>query len=117
MDRAPADSRPDLSAVEILLAVPGGEERNLEPVTCGIPWPRGVLPKGRGPILQDEGGNAVPLQARTLDRWADGSVRWLLLDWQARVKGRTCFRARPSTAGEDRTPAPKSLGVSDREGG
>ncbi len=27
----------------------------------------------------------VPLQARTLENWPDGSVRWALLDWQADI--------------------------------
>lgn len=53
------------------------------PVTCGLPWPRGAL---REPIrlgLCDGQGQPLPLQARVLDRWSDGSVRWVLLDWQA----------------------------------
>jgi hypothetical protein len=34
-------------------------------------------------VLQDQHGRALPLQARALDCWPDGSVRWALLDWHA----------------------------------
>jgi hypothetical protein len=53
------------------------------PVTCGVPWPRGALPDVARLALRDVRGRPVPLQARALDRWLDGSVRWALLDWQA----------------------------------
>ncbi len=36
--------------------------------------------------LLSEGGIAVPLQTRVLDRWADGSIRWVLLDFQASIE-------------------------------
>jgi hypothetical protein len=36
-------------------------------------------------MLTDDAGAAIPLQHRVLDRWADGSARWILLDWQASV--------------------------------
>jgi hypothetical protein len=32
--------------------------------------------------LLDDQGRVAPLQAQVLERWADGSVRWALLDWQ-----------------------------------
>jgi len=53
------------------------------PVTTGVPWPRGALPDPARLALRDAAGDAVPLQARTLDRWPDGSARWVLLDWIA----------------------------------
>lgn len=33
--------------------------------------------------LRCDDGTAVPVQARVLSRWPDGSVRWALFDWQA----------------------------------
>jgi hypothetical protein len=38
----------------------------------------------------DSAGRTVPLQATALDHWPDGSVHWVLLDWQA------CWPASPS---------------------
>jgi hypothetical protein len=53
------------------------------PVTCGIPWPRGELHDPARLALRDCQGRSIALQARSLDRWPDGSVRWVLLDWHA----------------------------------
>jgi hypothetical protein len=65
------------------------EARRGEPVSCGIPWPRGVLTDPARLWLSDSRGQAAVLQSRVLDRWPDGSVRWLLLDWQATDLGGT----------------------------
>ena len=51
-------------------------------VTCGVPWPRGALRSPDHLILRNHQGQFISLQTRVLDRWSDGSVRWLLLDWQ-----------------------------------
>ncbi len=67
-------------------------ERRREPVACGVPWPRGVLRDLESLHLSDEQGRRLPLQARALDRWPDGSVRWSLLDWQADVRGAAAYR-------------------------
>ena len=53
------------------------------PVTTGIPWPRGKLLDPQKLILRDAHGKPVRLQSRATDRWPDGSVRWVLLDWIA----------------------------------
>ena len=54
-----------------------------EPITCGVPWPLGVLFDPTRLMMVDAQGKAVFLQTRSLDHWPDGSVRWVLLDWQA----------------------------------
>jgi hypothetical protein len=70
-----------------LMRVPTwGESRRGEPVSAGVPLPRGVVAEADGLRLL-RGGQAVPLQAKALDRWPDGSVRWVLLDWQADAAG------------------------------
>jgi hypothetical protein len=43
-------------------------------------------------VIRDEKGESISLQTRVLDRWSDGSIRWLLLDWQATVKGNTFYQ-------------------------
>ncbi len=69
-----------------------GPQRRGEPVTCGIPWPRGVLGDLSRLRLRDAQGARRRLQAQALDRWPDGSVRWSLLDWQADVRGSAVYR-------------------------
>jgi hypothetical protein len=55
------------------------------PVTAGVPWPRGQLLDPQKLVLRDATGRPVRLQARATDRWPDGSVRWVLLDWIAKA--------------------------------
>jgi hypothetical protein len=57
-------------------------KRQGEPVTCGVPFPKGMLAEASSLQLLDAGSAIVPMQTRTLDRWSDGSARWILLDWQ-----------------------------------
>jgi hypothetical protein len=61
--------------------------RRGEPITAGVPWPRGLLRDPGLLALRDAAQHACPLQHAVLDRWSDGSVRWLLLDWQATLHG------------------------------
>lgn len=79
--------------VQIEVESPDGTARLLEPVSCGIPWPRGVLWETARLKLLDKEGQVVALQARALDHWPDGSVRWALLDWQAVVETKTTYHA------------------------
>jgi len=53
------------------------------PVTGGVPIVEGAAPRDSVFVLRDEQGNTVPLQTSVLARWKDGSVRWLLLDFQS----------------------------------
>ncbi|UCH35220.1 MAG: glycoside hydrolase family 127 protein [Armatimonadota bacterium] len=53
------------------------------PVTCGVPLPAGRVTELDHIALRDPAGRLVPLQAARLNRWADGSVRWALLDFIA----------------------------------
>ncbi|HVS37884.1 MAG TPA: hypothetical protein VMS17_20160 [Gemmataceae bacterium] len=86
----PADASQQIT-VELTVNA-AGVERRREPVTCGIPWPRGMLNDPAHLQLHDQQGRPTPLQARTLDRWPDGSVRWSLLDWQADGHGTAVYR-------------------------
>jgi hypothetical protein len=63
----------------------GGFERHGEPVTIGVACPRGLVQRSDRWSLTDQRGRAVPVQTTTLDRWGDGSVRWLLAEFQADV--------------------------------
>ncbi len=53
-----------------------------QPVTVGLPLPRGVL-RDPGAVRLAGPAGGVPVQALPLARWSDGSVKWLLLDFLA----------------------------------
>jgi hypothetical protein len=72
-----------ISIIVAPAATDGAMRRVAEPVTFGLPFPRGLSRDADGLQLRDDRGYAVPLQARALDRWPDGSIRWALVDFQA----------------------------------
>lgn len=94
---------PDL-AVPLFVDWPD-ESRSLrvagQPVTFGVPFPRGVAEQSWAWQLVDTAGHAVPAQTRTLDIWPDGSARWLLVDARIDVSesGANHFRLIPASQG------------------
>lgn len=60
-------------------------ERRSYPVTSGVPFPRGALGRPGNTRILDSSGSEIPLQTSVLAEWPDGSVKWLLLDFQADV--------------------------------
>jgi len=54
------------------------------PYRIGVPYPKGVLSNLEG-LKLDFNGEAVPFHVTPLAKWFDGSVKWLLLDFQASV--------------------------------
>ena len=73
-----------------------------EPVTCGVPWPRGLLADTQHLVLLDESDRPIPSQFDVLDRWPDGTVRWLLVDFQASTS--TCRLVSTTTTSEHAFP-------------
>lgn len=74
-----------LRALDVILTVaePNGATRPAWPVTSGVPFQQGALTDTSRLELLDEAGHGLALQTEILARWPDGSVRWLLLDFQA----------------------------------
>jgi hypothetical protein len=68
--------------VRLTVQEPAGVARTAWPVTSGIPFAKGALIDPQAAALFDIDGAELPLQTETLSRWPDGSVRWLLLDFQ-----------------------------------
>ena len=68
--------------IPLQIANPGGLAMRRYPVTTGVPFPPGVLASERQVRLLDASGRELPLQAACTGRHRDGSVRWLLLDFQ-----------------------------------
>jgi len=60
-------------------------ERHGEPVAIGVSCPRGAVQRSARWALTDQRGRPTPLQTTVLDRWGDGSVRWLLAEFLADI--------------------------------
>lgn len=76
------------TVLSVALASLRGRTSPCEPITVGMPFPRGLLADTATLGLVDARDRRVPLQAETTERWPDGSVRWALLDFQATGDGR-----------------------------
>lgn len=70
------------AAVRLTVEEPGRIDRQGWPVTSGIPFAQGQLTDATGVLLVSEEGKPLPLQTEPLAFWPDGSIRWLLLDFQ-----------------------------------
>jgi hypothetical protein len=80
-----------------------GVNRMQEPVTLGLPFPKGMLKEKDGmPLLSLQGTDAY--QFRTLKRWLDGSVQWALIDFQADVKAGKMNRDIKVVSGKGNSP-------------
>src|SRR5262245_27443443 len=102
-----------------LVAMPArtgeSESRTNEPVTFGVPLPAGMATDGDAWAILDEASRSRPVQTRALDRWPDGSVRWLLVDARIdRQAGATAAlslrRDTPSSAG-----APHAISITTKD--
>ncbi|MCW9060017.1 MAG: hypothetical protein OQL11_14205 [Gammaproteobacteria bacterium] len=71
-------------AVPLSIRDNSGHGRERWPVTMGVPLPAGVVQDAGTLRLTDAHGRTIPCQFQTLSRHAgrDGSLRWLLLDFQ-----------------------------------
>jgi len=68
--------------VELTVTEPVGVVRQGWPVTSGIPLAEGELRRAAEVALYSAAGDEIPLQTEVLSRWRDGTIRWLLLDFQ-----------------------------------
>ncbi|MEE2992854.1 MAG: hypothetical protein VX603_06745, partial [Gemmatimonadota bacterium] len=53
------------------------------PITRGVPLPKGMFTVTEGLCVLNPAGDLVPAQYRILSHWPDGSVHWVLTDFQA----------------------------------
>ena len=74
--------------VNIITEEPGGLYRRQFPLTFGLPFSKGVLtsreglPSREDLAIYDDKGSSLPLQTRIMEKHDDGSIRWLLIDFQ-----------------------------------
>jgi len=107
-------------AAEVTITVdePSGVDRTGWPVTSGIPLAEGALTDHEASALFTSDGTEVPLQTEVLARWPDGSVRWLLLDFQVDLapsqKKAFALRFRPDVT---RSPIADPVRVLPERGG
>jgi hypothetical protein len=72
--------------VQLTVAERYSEDRKNEPITSGVPLPEGYCKDTASLRLVDGNGNEVPCQFTPIVKWfRDGSIRWVLLDFQASV--------------------------------
>jgi hypothetical protein len=75
-----------ISNIPITISERAGIDRINEPVSMGIPFPRGIIKNVSSLALEDENGEKIVLQAEELATWPDGSLKWALLDFQISLK-------------------------------
>ena len=85
---------------------PVPDRRSAWPVGRGVPLPEGAVSDVSVLRLLDARGVAVPVQARELARWRDGSIMFAHLAWQCDVAhdAPAEFELRLDGAGESPTP-------------
>jgi hypothetical protein len=67
--------------IPLMIEEPSGVERRAWPVTSGVPLAEGTIRDPSYARLYLD-GKELPLQTETLCRRSDGSIKWLLLDFQ-----------------------------------
>src|SRR5262245_37264833 len=92
----------------------GSTVRRREPVRVGIPLARGFCTESSWVHLVDAADRRQLVQAKVLDRWSDGSIRWLLVDFLADFRG-TENRYRLSFDAGEATSAPALSAAAGRD--
>ena len=101
------------SEISISLDRVSPEARAGEPVRCGIPFARGFAPAAASIALMTSDQQPVSLQTEILDRWSDGSTRWLLLDFAVPDDSAESLRlgVLPNAAGPEDAPLASTAGA------
>lgn len=77
----------EAQSIKIFISEKDGITRKNQPVRIGVPFPKGFLSPEENLSLSDEGGQQLDLQKQSLACWADGSVKWLLVDFFVNMAG------------------------------
>ena len=91
---APTTASGVVTQVPLVVTEPAGVARLRAPVTSGVPFAHGDIRSADGVALFTAGPqrSPVPLQTEVLSRWPDGSIKWLLLDFQVDLQPRQSVR-------------------------
>lgn len=71
--------------VSIVVKEEHGENRRHWPLTRGVPLPKGRVEKVSHLGVRNESGIPIPAQFRVLSLWPDGSIKWVLVDFNVDV--------------------------------
>ncbi len=79
---SPAIRAAGLLEIPITVAEPAGIDRISEPVSGGIPLPKGIFRPGGVELALCDANTVIPVQVSELVVGPEGWVRWVLLDFQ-----------------------------------
>lgn len=79
----PASAASPQPSVSLTATEPMGVARRGEPTRTSVPFGRGQLHDDSSLWVADLQGRPVPSQPTVLERWPDGSVRWVAMDFLA----------------------------------
>ena len=71
--------------VSLTVSETKGILRQNVPITQGVPLPKGALHNLDSVWVENGDGQPVSAQFRTLSRWEDASLKWVLTDFSADV--------------------------------
>ena len=96
---------------------PTGVRRERWPICWGVPFPEGALHSPDDVRLLGPDGEEMPCAVRETARWPDGSVKWILVQFQVTVgaQGRATYTVEFG-GGIERAEHASPLKVSDAEG-
>jgi hypothetical protein len=108
--------------IPITVEETAGTRRAAEPVTFGVPFPRGAVRDTSALRLYNREGNVVPAAFRVVNKWWDDagpagpSIQWVHVDFFADVAAgaRAVYRIR-NTGGPEPAP-PGGIAVKDEQG-
>lgn len=92
-----------------------GINRTAWPLTRGVALPEGAVHDAQALRLECEDGRAVPTQLRPLSHWRDGSIKWVLIDFQTDLPagGESAFTLGWNGGGTARVETPIRVTESD----
>lgn len=99
----------------ILINESAGVSRLCEPITVGIPIPKGVVTDDSQVALYDS-GEVIPVQTKTLVSWPDKSIKWLLLDFQCPVRAMESKKISLKLASEESPLQEKAICIDEKDG-
>ena len=73
-------------SIPITIKEADGIERIREPVSIGIPIPKGEVDDPSLLCVLDKDGGVIPYSTKILNTWFDGSPRWVLFDLQISLR-------------------------------
>lgn len=76
----------NLQNIPIIIEETNGISRINEPLSIGIPLPRGFIYDISKMELRNSENQMIPLQALPLAFWVDKSLKWILLDFQTSIQ-------------------------------